>query len=110
MSNDPIRAFRDRIFPPQASGVCVTCHQPVLGFRDAISAQEHNISQMCQHCQDGVFADIETIFFELGLDLDEPPDEAQLLELAQSPDTDAVQARWIAAELHGQVYPERDER
>ncbi len=104
MSDDPIRAFRDAIFQPQAPGVCVTCHQPVLGFRDAVSAREHGISQMCQHCQDGTFPDIEPIFFELGLDLDEPPEEALLLELAQSPDTDAVQARWIAAELHAKAY------
>lgn len=36
-------------------GCCPTCGNPVLGFRDELSAQEYVISGWCQHCQDGIW-------------------------------------------------------
>lgn len=109
MSQSPeLRAFRDAIFPPPPAGCCATCRRPVLGFRDDLSKCEYGISQMCQHCQDGVFADIEAIADELGFDLDgegsPPPDERSLVELAQQPAVSIGTQRWIASELYGMAY------
>lgn len=34
---------------------CMTCHNPDMNFRDALSVKEYTISGMCQRCQDEVF-------------------------------------------------------
>jgi hypothetical protein len=34
---------------------CPFCKQDVLGFRDALSQREHQISGLCQKCQDEMF-------------------------------------------------------
>lgn len=108
-----IRALRDAIFPPQPEGICISCQRPALGFRDALSAREFVLSQMCQHCQDGVFVDIEQIAEEVGFGLDgegaPPPDERHLIELAQDPRVSWRAQRWIAAELYGMAYKETEE-
>lgn len=84
--------------------MCVTCCRPVLGFRDDVSASEYGISQMCQHCQDGVFVDLEEILDELGIDIDDSPSEEALIALAQKPGVSVTQQRWIAAELYAIAY------
>jgi len=40
-------------------GLCPLCSDPVKeeDFRDELSRKEHNISGMCQKCQDGVFGE-----------------------------------------------------
>ena len=79
----------------------ITCKRPVLGFRDELSTREYGISHMCQHCQDDAFADIEAIAEELGFDLDgSGPDEACLVEWAQSDAPSAEAQRWIVATLY----------
>ncbi len=35
--------------------VCVSCQEPVVAFRDALSRKEYGISGLCQVCQDQVF-------------------------------------------------------
>jgi hypothetical protein len=37
------------------AGKCPCCSKPILGFKDALSAREYEISGMCQDCQDDVF-------------------------------------------------------
>jgi len=37
------------------SGKCMTCDNPDMDFRDALSVREYTISGMCQRCQDEVF-------------------------------------------------------
>lgn len=37
------------------AGLCPTCGTPVGEFRDEASVREHQISGMCQACQDRVF-------------------------------------------------------
>lgn len=36
-------------------GICTTCKAEIVGFKNAISLKEYNISGMCQKCQDSVF-------------------------------------------------------
>lgn len=36
-------------------GRCPTCRGTIGTFRDALSKREHQISGMCQKCQDSVF-------------------------------------------------------
>ena len=36
-------------------GFCPTCSEPVVSFRDELSAREYSISGLCQTCQDSVF-------------------------------------------------------
>lgn len=37
------------------AGLCPTCGEEVVSFRDELSAREYAISGMCQGCQDSVF-------------------------------------------------------
>ena len=51
----------DILFPEakemRDKGLCPTCGQKVLEFRDKLSAKEFEISGMCQECQDSVFGE-----------------------------------------------------
>ena len=42
-----------------SKGICVTCKNPVQGFKDRLSEKEYHISGMCQKCQDSVFGELE---------------------------------------------------
>jgi hypothetical protein len=39
----------------RVEGLCVICGKPATEFRNEISRREHEISRMCQACQDSVF-------------------------------------------------------
>ncbi len=39
----------------KSQGLCTTCIGPAILFRDELSHREHEISGMCQKCQDSVF-------------------------------------------------------
>lgn len=36
-------------------GICPLCEQPAVAFRDEISVKEHEITGLCQSCQDDLF-------------------------------------------------------
>jgi len=38
-----------------AKKVCVSCGEPITGFKDQLSIREYTISGLCQKCQDEVF-------------------------------------------------------
>lgn len=49
----------DILFPDHSAkvemGICPVCGNACGAFRDALSQREHNISGMCQECQDDFF-------------------------------------------------------
>ena len=42
----------------KAGNQCVCCGKSATEFRDEISKREYQISSLCQHCQDEVFAQL----------------------------------------------------
>ena len=42
----------------KAGNQCVCCGKAATEFRDEISKREYQISSLCQHCQDEVFAQL----------------------------------------------------
>lgn len=107
---EAIERIRDAVLPRQPLGVCRACRRPVMGFRDEISAREHGLSQLCQHCQDGVFTDIEAMAEYFGFNIDSqgtPYTEEDLLKWAQDPNTGAEGQRWVASQLYIIAYRRR---
>lgn len=39
----------------EINNICVWCKQPLTKFRDKLSEREHQISGLCQKCQDETF-------------------------------------------------------
>lgn len=58
MDNPEMRPA-DFLFPGRREAlemqVCMSCKEPAIGFKDAISRKEYAISALCQDCQDSVF-------------------------------------------------------
>lgn len=49
------KLFGRKFTESKENKVCVTCGGEVSNFRDMISKREHEISGMCQKCQDRTF-------------------------------------------------------
>jgi len=49
------RMFGRKRSDAMESNNCVTCGEPAIEFKDALSKKEYGISGMCQVCQDTVF-------------------------------------------------------
>ena len=44
-----------------SQAICTACGNPVIGFKNEISAKEYTLSGMCQKCQDSFFESEEEV-------------------------------------------------
>jgi hypothetical protein len=48
--------YRENYLRAKASGTCIHCGKPAVGFKDASSSLEYRVSALCQRCQDTLFS------------------------------------------------------